>query len=203
VIKIIRNSRTPTPPYVENRRQRTRPREARTVYYETPDGHLVTRSSLNPPLTRSKDDFVYAEDEPAKVVRKVIVDPRTGNRETIYEKEKPKKQVVQQKYVIRQRPSEVAVDSDNDDDEDEQQQQQQPQYVQVVQRRTVPKQEAPPPPPPTTKYMMIRKKVDSEPIYAPSSSVPTVKTNRRIVYESPPKKSSTTYVYASNGKYYK
>jgi hypothetical protein len=51
--------------------------------------------------------------------------------------------------------------------------------------------------------MMIRKKADSEPVYAVESAVPTVKTNRRIVYETPTKKSSTSYVYSTNGKYYK
>lgn len=50
---------------------------------------------------------------------------------------------------------------------------------------------------------MIRKKVDTEPMYAAQSSVPTTKSNRHIVYETPTKKPSTTYVYASNGKYYK
>ncbi len=54
-----------------------------------------------------------------------------------------------------------------------------------------------------TRYMMVRKKVDSEPVYAVQPSIPTMRTNRRIVYESPTKKSSTSYVYATNGKYYK
>jgi hypothetical protein len=51
---------------------------------------------------------------------------------------------------------------------------------------------------------MIRKKVDNEPVYAAaSSSIPASKNVRRIVYESPPKKTLPTYVYTSNGKYYK
>jgi hypothetical protein len=145
---------------------------------------------MNPASTRIKNDFVYAEDEPTKVLRKVIIDPRTGNQQIIYEKDKPKKQV-QPKYVIRKHTNEIPIDSDNEDE-------QQPQYVQVVQRRTVPKQEAP-----TTKYVMIRKKADTEPIYAAESSVPTAKTNRRIVYETPIKKASNSYVYSTNGKYYK
>ena len=182
---------------IENRRIKIRPREPQTLYYETPDGQIITRPPKNHSLRKSNKDFVYAEDEPTKVLRKVIVDPKTGNQETIYENNKPKKQP-RQKYVIRKRSTEIAEDSD---DEDEQQQQQQPQYVQVVQRRTVPtqvvKQESP------TKYVMIRKKVDSEPVYAVASSLPTPQTNRRIVYQSPTKNSTTKYVYTNDGKYYK
>ncbi len=180
---------------IESRRIKIRPREPQTLYYETPDGHIVARPPKNHSLRKSNKDFVYAEDEPTKVVRKVIVDPKTGNQETIYEKDKPKKQP-RQKYVIRKRSTEIAEDSDDEDE-----QQQQPQYVQVVQRRTVPtqvvKQEAP------TKYVMIRKKVDPEPVYAVAPSILATQNNRRIVYQSPPKNSTTKYVYATDGKYYK
>jgi hypothetical protein len=92
VLKIIRNSRTPTPPpIIESQRRRTRPRESRALYYETSDGHFTTHSSKNLSVRREKNDFVYAEDEPTKVLRKTIINPRTGAHETIYEKEKPKK----------------------------------------------------------------------------------------------------------------
>jgi hypothetical protein len=194
VIKVIRNARSPTPPIIEHRRHRVRPREHQTLYYETPDGRLVTHVPKKNVSTRMKDDFVYAEDEPTKIVRKVIIDPRSGARETMYETDKLKKQ--KPKYVIRQRPVEIPVDSDY---EYEQQQQIQPQYVQVVQQRVVPKQEAAA----TTKYVMIRKKVDSEPVYTAASSLPTIKSNRRIVYQSPTKKSSTKYVYSTDEKHYK
>jgi hypothetical protein len=50
---------------------------------------------------------------------------------------------------------------------------------------------------------MIRKKVDSEPVYTAASSIPASTKSRRIVYESPPKKTEPTYVYTTNGKYYK
>jgi hypothetical protein len=193
IIKVIRRTRSPTtppPPIVENRQHRIRPRESRTVYYETSNGHLIAQPRRNQPSTKSKNDFVYAEEEPTKVVRKIIIDPRTGDQETTYENDKPKKQV-QQKYVIRKHTSEIPVDSDNEYE-------QQPQYVQVVEHRTVPKQEAPP-----TKYMMVRKKVDSEPVYAVQSSIPTGKNTRRVVYEAPTKKSPATYIYSSSGKYYK
>lgn len=192
VLKIIRNSRSPPTTIVENPRVRVRPSKPRTLYYETPDGHLLARSSGNHSLTRPTADFVYAEDEPTKVLRKVIVDPRTGEREMIYAKEKPKK-TVQQRYVIRKRATDLPIETENDYE------QQQPQYVQVVERRAAPKVEAP-----TTKYMMIRKKVDGEQVYtAPPSSIPASKTVRRIVYETPTKKTPPTYVYATNGKYYK
>jgi hypothetical protein len=192
VLKIIRNNRTPTPPpIIETQRRRARPRESsRTFYYETSDGHLTTRSSKNPSTRRTKNDFVYAEDEPTKILRKIIIDPETGDQETIYEKEKPKKQA-QTKYVIRKPPSEELAESENEYE-------QHSQYIQVVPRRAAPKPEAP-----TTKYVMIRKKVDSEPVYTATSSIPASKTTRRIVYESPPKKPLPTYVYATNGKYYK
>lgn len=197
VLKIIRSGRsTPPPPttIVENPRLRVRPRQPQTLYYETPDGHLVARSSGNHSLTRLKNDFVYAEDEPTKVLRRVIVDPRTGERETIYAKEKPKKQV-QQKYIIRKHATEMPVEPENDYE----QQQQEPQYVQVVERRVAPKTEPSP-----TKFVMIRKKVDGEQVQVtPSSPIPAGKTVRRIVYETPTKKTTPTYVYATNGKYYK
>lgn len=176
---------------MDNQRLRIRPRDPRTVYHHTADGQLAARSSKHHSLRRSKDDFVYAEDEPTKVLRRVIVDPRTGARETIYEKEKPKRQV-QQRYTIQKRTIEVPADLENDYE-------QQPQYVQVVQRQAAPKQEAP-----ITKYMMIRKKVESEPVYTePSSPVPATRTVRRVVYETPVKRSQPTFVYANNGKYYK
>jgi hypothetical protein len=47
VIKIIRNSRTPSPPLTENRRIKINSREPRTLYYETSDGHLVARPTKN------------------------------------------------------------------------------------------------------------------------------------------------------------
>jgi hypothetical protein len=195
VIKIIRNSRTPSPPLTENRRIKINSREPRTLYYETSDGHLVARPTKNHSLHKSNKEFVYAEDEPAKSVRRVILDPKTGNQETVYEKDKPKKQP-RQKYVVKKRQSEIAEDSDDEDE------QQEPQYVQVAQRRTGPtqavtKQESP------TKYVMIRKKVDSEPVYAETSSVPTTKNHRRLVYESPTKNATTKYVYSTDPKYYK
>ena len=203
VLKVIRSSRSPPPPstttttLVQNSRVRVRPRKPETFYYETPDRHLIARSSGNHSLARSKNDFVYAEDEPTKVMRRVIVDPRSGERETIYAKEKPKKQV-QQKYIIRRRTTEVPTETENDYEQD-QEQEQQPQYVQVVERRTVPKPEASP-----TKIVMIRKKVDDEQVQETSNaSIPASKMVRRIVYETPTKKPAPTYVYATNGKYYK
>lgn len=191
VLKIIRNSRSLPPTIIENPRLRVRPPKPRTLYYETPDGQLITRSSGNHSLTRPTTDFVYAEEEPTKVLRRVIVDPRTGERQMVYAKEKPKKPA-QQRYVIRKRATDLPIETENDYE-------QQPQYVQVVERRAAPQVEAP-----TTKYVMIRKKVDAEEVSAaPSSSIPASKTIRRIVYETPTKKTPPTFVYATNGKYYK
>jgi hypothetical protein len=125
-------------------------------------------------------------------MKKVIIDPRTGERETYYEKDKPKKQ---HRYIARQRPLELLSDSDDDDD-------QQAQYVRVVKQRSVPT-EILPRHEPSLKYYMVRKKPDSEPVYAITSKMPAIKSNRRVVYEVPTKKSLTTYVYASDDKYYK
>jgi lipoprotein-anchoring transpeptidase ErfK/SrfK len=126
-------------------------------------------------------------------MKKVIIDPRTGDRETIYEKDKPKKQ---QKLFLRQRPAEILIDSDDSDE------QQQAQYVRVVKHRTIPT-EVLPRYEPSPKYVMIKKRSDSNPVYALTSKMPAIKTSRRIVYEVPPKKPLTTYIYPTNGKYYK
>ena len=117
---------------------------------------------------------------------------------SVYEKEKIKKSP--KRYVVRQRPSELPIDSD---EEYESPRHRQPQYVQVVQRRAMPPQPVVMKKEPSTKYVMIRKKAESEPVYAVTSSVPVVKGSRRIVYETPAKDSTTKYVYASDGKYYK
>jgi hypothetical protein len=50
---------------------------------------------------------------------------------------------------------------------------------------------------------MIKKKPGSEPIYGSTSRMPVIRNNRRVVYESPARKALTTYVYSSDGKYYK
>jgi hypothetical protein len=199
VIKIIRNARAPTPPLMEHRRLRVRPHESRKLYYATSDRHLVARPSKNYATVKTKNDLVYAEDEPSKLIRRVILDPRTGNQETIYDRDKPKKPH-RQKYIVRKYPNEIPVDSDG---EYEQQQNPKPQYIEVVQRRTIPTPAVAKGEILSKKYVMIRKKVDSEPVYAVASSIPPVKTNRRIVYETATKKPSPTYVYSSDGKFYK
>ncbi|CAF0818512.1 unnamed protein product [Rotaria sp. Silwood1] len=196
IIKIIRNTRTPTPPTVENRRLRIRRHEPRTVYYETPDGHLIARPPKNYDLVKKKSEYVYLADEPTKVLRKVIIKPMINDYETIYEKDRHKKHSPQ-KIMMRKPVNEIPVETDNDHE-----QKQQPQYMQVVRRRAVPKEVIPKKESPT-KYVIIRKKLHSEPVYETSSPIPAVTTNRRIVFEEPIKKTSTKYVYATNGKYYK
>jgi hypothetical protein len=195
VIKVLRNSRSPTPPsVVGHRRVGFRSREPRTLYYETPDGRIVThppgQKTKKHVLSKTKSQVIYPDDEPTRVIRKVIIDPRTGDRDTIYEKDKPKKQ---QKVIIRQRAAEIAVDSDYEEEQSN--------YVRVVRQRAdvAPERET------TTKYIMVKNRDDhSEPVYSVvSSSDAPVKSNHRVVYQVPSKKASSTYVYSSGEKYYK
>ncbi|CAF0776412.1 unnamed protein product [Adineta steineri] len=199
VIKIIRNARSPTPPpVIKNRSVKIRPRQPQTLYYETSDGQFVTQPPKNHTIIKPRTELIYRDDEPTKLLRKLIIDPRTGDQETIYEN-KPQKQH-RKKYIVRKQINESPLDSDDEDG-----QQIQPQYVQVVQRQPLPMQTIIKQEKPTSKYVMIRKKVDSEPVYglSSSSSIPTLKNNQRIVYETPTKKPSATYVYSTSGKYYK
>ncbi|CAF0756702.1 unnamed protein product [Adineta steineri] len=198
VIKIIRNARSPTPPpVIKNRSVKIRPRQPQTLYYETSDGQFVTQPPKNHTIIKPRTELTYRDDEPTKLLRKLIIDPRTGDQETIYEN-KPQKQH-RKKYIVRKQINESPLDSDDEDG-----QQIQPQYVQVVQRQPLPIQTIIKQEKPTSKYVMIRKKVDSEPDYGlSSSSIPTLKNNQRIVYETPTKKPSATYVYSTSGKYYK
>ncbi|CAF2411402.1 unnamed protein product [Rotaria sp. Silwood2] len=193
IIKIIRNSRTPSPLPIEHRRLRSRPRESQPIFYEISSDRLASRPLKKNTLRTKKTQVVYADDEPIRVIKKVIIDPRTGDRETIYENDKPKKQ---QKYYMQQRPAEILIDSDDDDE------QQKTQYVKLSKRRTV-STEVLPRREPSPRYIMIKKGVDPEPVYVSTSKMPSIKTNRRVVYEVPAKKSLTTYVYSSDGKYYK
>ena len=122
----------------------------------------------------------------------MIIDPRTGDRETIYEKDKPRKQ---QKYYLKQRPAQVLYDSDESDD------QQQTQYVRIVkQHRTIPT-EILPRHEPTTRYVVIKQRSSSDSPYVHTSKMPMIKNNRRVVYEAPARKPLTTYIYP-HGKYY-
>jgi len=184
----MRNSRSPSLSPVAHRRLKYRPRESEKVYYESYD----ERPSKKNILHTKKTQVIYADDTPTKIMKKVIIDPRTGNRETIYQKDKPKKQ---QKFFLQQHPAEILSDSDDSDD-------QQTQYVRVVKHRTIPKQVLPRQEP-STKYVMIKKRSDSELGYARTSKMPAIKPTRRVFYEVPSKKPLTTYIYPSNGKYYK
>ncbi len=193
IIKVMRDVRSPSPISPDRRRLRHRPRESQSIFYEAPDGHLISRPSKKNIFHTKKTQVVYADDEPTKVIKKVIINPRTGDRETIYEKDKPKRQ---QKYYHRQRPAQILYDSDDSDDR-----QPPTQYVRVVKHRTIPS-EILPRQEPSTRFVMIKKRSESDPVYAVTSRMPVIKSNRRIVYEVPPKKPLTTYIYP-NGKYYK
>ncbi|CAF2963620.1 unnamed protein product [Rotaria sp. Silwood2] len=193
-IKIIRNTRTPTPPIAENRRLRIRRHEPRTVYYETTNGDVIVRPPKNHDLIKKRSEYIYTDDEPTKVLRKVIIKPTINDYETIYEKDKSKK-YSPKKVKMRKPINEIPVDTHADYE-------QQPKYVQIVRRRIIPREVIPKKESPT-KYVMIRKKLHSEPAYTTTSPIPTVRTNRRIVYEEPKKNTSTKYVYATDGKYYK
>lgn len=182
IIKVIRDARSPSP--APARRPRQRPREAQSIFYETPDGHLISRPMRKNYMPTKKSQLIYADDEPVKIIKKVIIDPRTGERDTIYERDRPKKQ---QKFFVQQRSMPVYNDSDDSDDQ---------QYVRLGKHRSMPRPE------PAPKYYMIKSKHDSEPVYAMTSKMPAIKTPRRVVYEVPAKKPLTTYIYP-NGKYYK
>jgi len=193
IIKVIRNERTPTPSPVEHRRLRHRPRESETVFYETNNGHVVSRPLKKNPIQTKKTQVIYADDEPVKVIKRVVIDPRTGDRETYYDKDMPRKQ---QRYYTRQHPAEILIDSD-----DEYEQRHQPQYVRIIKHRTVPP-ESLPRYEPSPRYIMIKRKPNSEPIYGSTSKMPIIRNNRRVIYESPARKPLTTYAYSTNGKYY-
>ena len=185
VIKLIRDSRSPTSSLVEHRRVQVRPRESRPDYYESSYDH-----SPKPILRRRRtnDDFVYAEEEPTRIVRRVIVDPHTGDRDTIYENDRPRRQP--RNYDTRQRPAELLTDSDEEYDE-----RQRPHYVRSEEPRPVPARlvrERKP----TTKYVMVRKKPDADPEYAAARN-----SNRRVVYLTPKKTSSSQYVYSTDRQY--
>ena len=193
VLKVIRDGRSPSPLPADRRRLRHRPRESQSMFYETPDGHLVSRPWKKNLIQTKKKQVIYADDEPIKVMKKVIIDPRTGERETIYEKDRPKKQ---QKYYLRERPAQIYPDSDDSDD------QHQMQYIRMPKHRSIPP-EILPRHQPSTRYVMIKNRSNSDPVYAlTSSKMPAIKTPRRVVYEYPTKKPLTTYIYP-NGKYYK
>lgn len=74
------------------------------------------------------------------------------------------------------------------------------QYVRVLKHRKIPNDVLPRHEP--AKYFMIKKRSDSEPVYALTSKMPAIKSNRRVFYEAPSRKPLTTYIYP-NEKYYK
>lgn len=192
IIKVIRDGRSPSPVSPDRRRPRHRPRESQSIFYEAPDGRVISRPPKRNLVHTKKTQVVYADDEPTKVIKKVIVDPRTGDREIIYAKDKPKRQ---QKYFLRQQPAQVLYDSDDSD------YQQPTQYVRVIKHRPIPT-EVLPRQEPSTRYVVIKKRSESDPLYGVTSKMPVIRNTRRIVYEVPPKKPLTTYIYP-NGKYYK
>lgn len=143
---------------------------------------------------------MYVDEESPKIIRKIIVDPRASDQDVIYEKERSRKHHSPHRLKARKPVSEVFIDGDDDYDQVDEQ----PEYVKIVRRRLPPPREIMTKKEPPTKYVMIRKRLDSEANYravSPPSS--PIITSRRVVYESSPKKSTTKYVYASDGKYYK
>ena len=195
VLKVIRDNRSPSNSSTEQRprrrRPRHRPREAQTLFYEKPNGHIVSRPAKKTNYFTKKTQVAYADDEPTKVIKKVIIDPRTGDRETIYEKDKPKKQ---KKFYLQQHPARVVYDSDEFEDEEP------TQYVRIVKHRTVPT-EISTRSEPTSRYVVIKQRSNSDPVYARTTKMPAIKTTRRVVYDTPIRKPLTTYIYP-HGKYY-
>lgn len=187
---MIRNSRSTSPISINQPRSRYRPRNAQSVFYETPDNHIASRPLKKSSIHTKKTQIVYADDTPVKVLKKVIIDPRTGDRETIYEKDRPRKQ---QKFFLQQRPIESYIDSDDSD-----YQRPPAQYVRIAKNhQNAPRHD------PSAKYILLKKRTDYDPGYATTTSkMPAIKSNRRVFYEVPSKKPLTTYIYP-NGKYYK
>ncbi|CAF3671856.1 unnamed protein product [Rotaria socialis] len=174
IIKVIRHTHTPSASPVEHRRLKLRPRESQPIFYEPSSGYLVSRPSKKNILQTKRTQIDYADDEPTKIMKKVIIDPRTGYQETIYEKDQRKKQ---RKYYLRPRPTVVFNDSD---DEDEQQQMQ---YVKLIKHRSV-SEDVLSRRDPSPKYIMIKKKSNSQPVYTLTSKMPAIKNSRRVVYEA-------------------
>lgn len=191
VLKVIRDTRSPSISSTERRRGRHRPREARTFFYEKPNGHIVSRPAKKTNVFAKRTQVVYDNDAPTKVIKKVIIDPRTGDRETIYEKDKPKKQ---RKFYFNHRPGHIDYDSDEYEDEDPSQ------YVRIVKHRTIPT-ETITQSEPSSRYVVIKQRSNSDSIYARTTKMPAIKNPRRVVYDVPTRKPLTTYIYP-HGKYY-
>ena len=180
---------------VENRRIRIRPRERPVQYYESPEGQMIKRSPRKQIIVKHRDDGDFSEDEPTKIIRKIVIDPSSVPSQVVHQKNRLKK--LPKKYVVRERPTELQIDSEEDPA------MVQPQYVQVIQHPGIVPTEVSRKGP-RTKYVMIRKKAESEPVYSVTSSVPVVKREPRIVYDNPEKMpTNTKYIYASNDKHYK
>ena len=174
---------------MEHRRVQVRAREPRPIYYEASYNHPHSHSP-KPILRRQRanDDFVYAEEEPTTIVRRVIVDSHTGERDTIYENDRSRRQP--RSYDIRQRPTELLTDSEEEYDERRRTHNVRSEEPRPVRARVVTERK------PTTKYVIVRKKPDDEPEYVAARN-----SNRRVVYLTPKKTSSSQHVYSTDRQY--
>lgn len=186
IIKVIRNTRSPTPPMIEQRRIHIRPRENHRQYYTTHAAPIVKSRPRKQIIVKRSEESPISEEEPARIIRKIIIDPNNVRTQArVPDKERIRK--IPKDYVLQQQPVEIRLESDDIDRLPDKK----TQYVEVIQKpikypTTITRKE------PSTKYVMIRKKGDtSDPVYAVTSSVPVVKNRRRIVYENPSKDAST------------
>lgn len=178
-IKIVRSRRSPSP--VEQRRVKHRSSDRQAIYYERDDGRVVSRPPKKNLIHTRKTQVVYSDDEPTKVTKKVIIDPRTGHRETIYEKDRARKH---QKYIVEEQPAEIVLESEEEDYP-------RAHYIRTSKHRPVllSKYDAP------KKYIKIRHSDHAAPVYSVTSKLPAIKSTRRIIYEVPRRKAISNYHY--------
>ena len=127
--------------------------------------------------------MVYADDEPTRITRKVIIDPRTGHRETIYEKDRTRGH---HKYVVQQHPADLIYESDDEDYYDP--------YGRGARHRTVPRH-ARSHYDPSKKYLKVRHGARSDPVYSVATKLPVLKNGRSVVYNVPTRKAISNYTY--------
>ena len=172
-VKIIQHNRSTSPGLTDYRRSRHHPHGAQRLYYEDADGHIGTRPSRRHTFHTKKTHVLYADDEPTKVIKKVIIDPHTGERETIYEKERARKH---EKYIVQQHPADLLYDSDEDDYDSR--------HVRGARHRAVPRD-----------YLGSRRPIEAEPLYDWPTRMPAIRNTRRVVYDVPSRKPNTKYLY--------
>ena len=155
-------------------RRKYRSYERPTLYYEGKDGRHYTRPSKRTFVKDRPVQFDYVDDEPKKFLKKVIIDPRTGHRETFYDPDRRRKA---EKMFVKQRPVEILVESD--DDEPRVNFFPQPKATHVRDK----------------KFLQIPHGRSSERFYVVDSKLPRVANGRHVFYEKPRRKLINDYRY--------